>query len=63
MSAKGTLVCQVCGTALNGGSEACPVCALRGALGPETTSVLDFSSEPPNNLLGSESIFVRICIH
>ncbi len=45
MSAKGTLVCQVCGTALNGGSEACPVCALRGALGPETTSVLDFSSE------------------
>jgi hypothetical protein len=45
VSAKGTLVCQVCGTALNGGSEACPVCALRGALGPETTSVLDFSSE------------------
>jgi serine/threonine protein kinase len=45
VSAKGTLVCQVCGTALNGGSEACPVCALRGALGPETTSVMDFSSE------------------
>jgi hypothetical protein len=36
---------KICGTELSGGSEACPVCALRGALGPETTSVLDFSSE------------------
>jgi len=45
VSAKGKLVCQVCGTALSGGSEACPVCALRRALGPETTSLLDFSSE------------------
>jgi hypothetical protein len=35
VSAKGRLVCQVCGTALSGGSEACPVCALRGALGGE----------------------------
>jgi Protein kinase domain/NACHT domain len=35
VSAKGKLVCQVCGTALSGGSEACPVCALRGALGKE----------------------------
>ena len=45
MSAKCKLVCQVCGTALSGGSEACPVCALRRALGSETTSLLDFSSE------------------
>jgi serine/threonine protein kinase len=45
VSAKSKLVCQVCGTALSGGSEACPVCALRGALGPETTSLLDLSSE------------------
>jgi serine/threonine protein kinase len=45
VSTKGKLVCKVCGTALSGGNEACPVCALRGALGPETTSLLDFSSE------------------
>jgi serine/threonine protein kinase len=45
VTAKAKLVCEVCGTALSGGSEACPVCALRGALGPETTSLLDFSSE------------------
>jgi hypothetical protein len=45
VSAKDKLVCEVCGTALSGGSEACPVCALRGALGSETTSLLDFSSE------------------
>jgi serine/threonine protein kinase/predicted ATPase len=45
MIAKGKLVCQVCGTTLSGGSDACPVCALRGALGPETASLLDFSSE------------------
>jgi predicted Ser/Thr protein kinase len=45
VSAKGKLVCQVCGAALANDSEACPVCALRGALGPETTSLLDVSSE------------------
>ena len=45
MSAKGRLVCQVCGVALANDSEACPVCALRGALGPETTSLSDGSSE------------------
>jgi protein kinase-like protein len=45
VSAKSKLVRQVCGTALSGCSEACPVCALRGALGPETTSLLDFSSD------------------
>jgi serine/threonine protein kinase/tetratricopeptide (TPR) repeat protein len=45
VSAKGKLFCQVCGTALSGGGEACPVCALRGALWPETTALLDSSSE------------------
>ena len=45
MSAKGKLFCQVCGTALSGGGEACPVCALRGALWRETTALLDSSSE------------------
>ena len=45
MSAKGKLFCQVCGTALSGGGEACPVCTLRGALWPETTALLDSSSE------------------
>jgi serine/threonine protein kinase/Flp pilus assembly protein TadD len=45
MSAKGKLFCQVCGTALSGGSEACPVCALRRALWPETTALLESSSE------------------
>jgi protein kinase-like protein len=45
VSAKRKLFCQVCGTALSGGGEACPVCALRGALWPETTVVSDSSSE------------------
>jgi protein kinase-like protein len=45
VSAKGKLFCQVCGTALSGANEACPVCALRGALWPETTALLDSSSE------------------
>jgi serine/threonine protein kinase len=45
VSAKGKLFCQVCGTALSGGGEACPVCALRGALWRETTALLDSSSE------------------
>ena len=51
MSAKGKLVCQVCGTALSGGSEACPVCALRGALGNQLT-IGKSSIEPI--LLGSQ---------
>jgi predicted ATPase len=37
VSAKGKLVCQVCGTALSGRSETCPVCALRGALSNQPT--------------------------
>jgi serine/threonine protein kinase/tetratricopeptide (TPR) repeat protein len=41
VSAKAKLVCQVCGTPLSDSGEACPVCALRGALGPQTTSLLD----------------------
>jgi TolB-like protein len=45
VSAKGKLFCQVCGTALSGAGEACPVCALRGALWPETTALLDSSSK------------------
>ena len=45
MDAKGKRVCQVCGAALRDDSDSCPVCALRGALGPETTSLLDTSSE------------------
>jgi hypothetical protein len=45
VSAKSKLVYQVCGTALSSGSEACPVCALRRALGPDITSLLDSSSE------------------
>jgi len=38
-------VCQVCGTAFSEDSEFCPVCALRGALSPETESLSDISSE------------------
>ena len=45
MDAKGKRACQVCGAALRDDSDSCPVCALRGVLGPETTSLLDFSSE------------------
>jgi hypothetical protein len=45
VNAKDKLVCEVCGTPLSGGSEPCPVCALRGALWPETTALLDSSSE------------------
>ena len=40
---EGKRACQVCGTVLSGESEACPVCALRGALQPESDS--DASSE------------------
>jgi hypothetical protein len=42
---KGKRVCQVCGAALRDDSDSCPVCALRGVLGPETASLLDTSSE------------------
>jgi serine/threonine protein kinase/Tfp pilus assembly protein PilF len=45
MKTKGKRVCKVCGTALSSGSEPCPVCVLRGALEPQTTLLLDFSSE------------------
>jgi serine/threonine protein kinase len=45
VSAKSKQVCQVCGTPLSGGSEPCPVCALRGALGNEPT-IGDSSVEP-----------------
>jgi hypothetical protein len=45
VDAKGKRVCQVCGAALRDDSDSCPVCALRGPLGPETTSLLDSSSE------------------
>jgi hypothetical protein len=54
VSAKSKLVCQVCGTALSGGSEACPVCALRRALGNEPTN--GGSSVEPT-LLGSQLRF------
>ena len=45
MDAKGKRACQVCGAALRDDSDSCPVCALRGVLGPETASLLDTSSE------------------
>jgi hypothetical protein len=54
VSAKSKLVCQVCGTALSGGSEACPVCALRGAVGNGPT--IDESSVEPS-LLASQLRF------
>jgi serine/threonine protein kinase len=37
--------CEVCGTALSQNSEFCPVCALRGAISPQTESLSAFSSE------------------
>jgi serine/threonine protein kinase len=37
--------CEVCGTALTQNSESCPVCALRGAVSPETESLSEISSE------------------
>jgi serine/threonine protein kinase len=37
-------VCEVCGTALNENSEFCPVCALRGAVGGQSTTVDDLAS-------------------
>jgi serine/threonine protein kinase len=42
---KGKRACPVCGTLFADCSEPCPVCALRGALKPETGSVSDTSSE------------------
>jgi serine/threonine protein kinase/Flp pilus assembly protein TadD len=45
VDAKGKRVCQVCGAALRDDSDSCPICALRGALGTETTSLSDSSSE------------------
>jgi len=38
-------ICKVCGTALSQNDELCPVCALRGAISPETESLSDISSE------------------
>ncbi|MBV8278341.1 MAG: hypothetical protein JO170_24200, partial [Verrucomicrobia bacterium] len=45
MKTEANRVCEVCGTALNENSEFCPVCALRGAIAPETESLSDISSE------------------
>jgi hypothetical protein len=42
---KGDRVCPVCGTLLADNSDSCPVCALRGAVNPQTGSVSDTSSE------------------
>ncbi|HZC36701.1 MAG TPA: serine/threonine-protein kinase, partial [Chthoniobacterales bacterium] len=45
MKTKSKRVCEVCGTALSEDSESCPVCALRGAVSPETESLSDVSPE------------------
>jgi serine/threonine protein kinase len=45
VSAKSKRACKVCGTALSGDSDLCPVCVLRGALKPESNSVSEVSSE------------------
>jgi hypothetical protein len=42
---NGKRTCEVCGTAFNENSEFCPVCALRGAISPETESLSEISSE------------------
>ena len=42
---KGKRVCKICGTAFSEDSEFCPVCALRGALSPETESLSEYLSE------------------
>jgi serine/threonine protein kinase/Flp pilus assembly protein TadD len=42
---NGKRACEVCGTALNENSEFCPVCALRGAISPQTESLSAISSE------------------
>ena len=45
MKTNGKRACEVCGTAFNEYSEFCPVCALRGAISPETESLSAISSE------------------
>ena len=45
MKTNGKRACQVCGTVLSGDSDLCPVCALHGALKPESDSRPDISSE------------------
>jgi TolB-like protein len=45
VSTKSKRACQVCGTALSGDSDLCPVCALHGALKPKSDSRSDISSE------------------
>src|SRR5260221_1543750 len=45
VSTKTKRACQVCGTALYDGSDPCPVCALRGALGNEQ-AISESSTEP-----------------
>ena len=45
MKTNGKRTCEVCGTAFNEYSEFCPVCALRGAISPETESLSAISSE------------------
>ena len=42
---NGKRTCEVCGTAFNKNSEFCPVCALRGAISPETESLSEISSK------------------
>jgi len=42
---EGKRACEVCGTALSENSDFCPVCALRGAISPETESLWAISSE------------------
>jgi serine/threonine protein kinase/Tfp pilus assembly protein PilF len=42
---KSKRACPVCGTALSGDSDLCPVCALHGALKPESDSRSGISSE------------------
>jgi serine/threonine protein kinase/Flp pilus assembly protein TadD len=42
---NGKRACEVCGTALSENSEFCPVCALRGAISPQTESISATSSE------------------
>jgi hypothetical protein len=45
VSTKSKRACQVCGTALYDGSDPCPVCALRGALGNKQ-SISESPTEP-----------------
>ncbi len=45
MKTESKRACEVCGTALSQNSDFCPVCALRGAVSPETESLSAVSSE------------------